>query len=111
MFWDAALTKSEVKLTLLTDLDMVLMFKKGMRVGISMISHRHAVANCESNLEYDSSKPKSNITYLDANNLYGYAVSKYLPTGDFKWIEPSTFGITKEEQTKAILKLKDDSKK
>jgi hypothetical protein len=111
MFWDAALEKSKVKLTLLTELDMVLMFEKGMRGGISMISHRHAVANTEANPEYDSSKPKSNIIYLDANNLYGYAMSEYLPTGGFEWIEPSEFGKSKEEQTKAILNLKDESKK
>jgi hypothetical protein len=111
MFWDGALKQSKVKLTLLTELDMVLMFEKGMRGGISMISHRHAVANTEVNPEYDPSKPKSNIIYLDANNLYGYAMSKYLPTGGFEWIEPSEFGKSEEEQTKAILNLKDDSKK
>jgi hypothetical protein len=38
-------------------------------------------------------------------------MSKYLPTGGFEWIEPSEFGKSKEEQTKAILNLKDDSKK
>ena len=36
---------------------------------------------------YDSTKPSSYLMYVDANNLYGYAMSKKLPTGDFQWIE------------------------
>ena len=35
------------------------------------------------------------ITYLDMNNLYGYAMSKFLPTGGFKWIDPKEFDLNK----------------
>ena len=36
--------------------------------------------------KFDDSKPSAYITYLDANNLYGWAMSKPLPTCYFKWI-------------------------
>ena len=35
---------------------------------------------------YDDSKPSKYITYLDANNLFGWAMSQYLPYGGFKWL-------------------------
>ena len=40
-------------------------------------------------------KKKENILYLDANNLYGYAMSKFLPTSAFKWIDPQEFVLNK----------------
>ena len=36
--------------------------------------------------EYDEKAPSKYIMYLDANNLYGWAMSQYLPTGNFKWM-------------------------
>ena len=36
--------------------------------------------------EYDSNKPTNYLQYLDANNLYGWAMSQPLPTGEFRWI-------------------------
>ena len=35
---------------------------------------------------YDEKEPSKYIMYLDANNLYGWAMSQYLPTGNFKWM-------------------------
>ena len=65
---------------------MLLMIEKGIRGGISTITHRYAKANNPYiKKSYDKSKPNSYITYLDANNLYGWAMSQYLPTGNFKW--------------------------
>ena len=43
--WDAALKVTEVKLELLTDIDMLLMVEKGIRGGVSMISNRYGMAN------------------------------------------------------------------
>ena len=80
------LKKTGVKLDLITDYDMYLMFEQGLRGGISMISHRHAKANNPyMGADYDSDKEHSFITYLDANNLYGWAMSEPLPCGDFQW--------------------------
>ena len=85
--WDACLKLTNVRLELLTDLDMLLMFEKGVRGGISMISNRHGQANNKYMEEkFDETKPSKFITYLDANNLYGYAMSKKLPIGGFKWM-------------------------
>ena len=65
---------------------MVLMTEKRIRGGISQCSNRHAKANNKyMNKKYDKSKEFVFIEYLDANKLYGWATSKYLPYGGFKW--------------------------
>ena len=64
------------------------MIEKGVRGGISMISKRHGKANNKyMGEEYDPSQPSKYITYLDANNLYGWAMSKPLPISNFKWMK------------------------
>ena len=65
--WDAMLKHTKVKLDLHTDIDMILMVEQGMRGGISMISNKYAKANNPYLEDYDITKPKSYITYLDAN--------------------------------------------
>ena len=86
--WDALLKHSRVKLELLTDPDMLLMFEKGIRGGISMISNRFGQANNKfMGKKFDPSQPSKYLAYLDANNLYGWAMMKPLPVGDFKWME------------------------
>ena len=65
--------------------DMLEMIKSNMRGGISMISNRYARANNPYMSDYDASVENSYITYLDANNLYGWAMSQYLPVGDYRW--------------------------
>ena len=84
--WDALLKKTGVELELLTDYDQHLLIEKGMRGGVSMVSKRYAKANTPLIEGYDSSKPKTHILYLDANNLYGGAMSEPMPTGDFQWV-------------------------
>ena len=87
--WDACLKESKVKLELLHDQDMLLMIEKGIRGGVSMISNRYGKANNKYMKEsYDPSLPSKYIAYLDANNLYGWAMSKPLPTHGFKWMTP-----------------------
>ena len=85
--WDVLLKKTGVELKLLTDYDQHLFIEKGMRGGISMVSKRHARANNPRVEGYDLEKPNSHIMYLDANNLYGWAMSKSLPTGGFRWVD------------------------
>ena len=84
--WDAMLKMTEVELELLTDVDMHLFVESGIRGGVSMISGRHAVANNTYVPDYDSNRPTTHITYLDANNLYGCAMSMPLPISDFRWL-------------------------
>ena len=56
--------------------------------GISYIAKRHSKANNKYMICYDNSKENKYIIYLDAINLYGLAVSQYLPYSDFKWLNP-----------------------
>ena len=84
--WDAMQKMTNVKLDLISDVDMQNFIEKGMRGGISTITHRYAQANNKYMKNYDPEKESSYIPYLDANNLYGWAMSQKLPTGDFRWI-------------------------
>ena len=85
--WDALLKHSKANLELLSDPDMLLLFEKGIRGGISMISNRHGRANNKYMEEkFDSSQQSKFVPYLDANNLYGWAMMKPLPVGGFKWM-------------------------
>ena len=91
--WDALLKHSGVSLELLTDPDILLLFEKGIRGGISMISNRYGKANNKFMGEkYDPSQPSKYLAYLDANNLYGWAMMKHLPVGDFKWMRERELG-------------------
>ena len=82
--WQAYLKKTSIALELLTDYDMLLMVEEGIRGGICHSTHRHAKANNKYMKNYDESKESSYIQYLDANNLYGWAMSQKLPVNNFK---------------------------
>ena len=68
-----------MELELISDIEMYLFVEKGMTGGISYIVKRFSKANNKYIKSYDNSKPRKYITYLDANNLYGWAMSQYLP--------------------------------
>ena len=84
--WDAMLKMTNIQLELMTDIDMFQFIEKGMRGGISYIANRYGKANNKYMKEYDEKAPSKYIMYLDANNLYGWAMSQYLPTGGFRWM-------------------------
>ena len=85
--WDDALKITKVQLDLLSDSDMLLMIECGIRGGIATISHRYAKANNEyMAAEFDPAKQFKFISYLDANNPYGWVTSKKIPTSGFEWM-------------------------
>ena len=85
-WWQACLKKTNVKLELLTDYDMLLMVEEGIRGGICHSIHRYAKENNKYMEKYNKNKESSHIQYLDANNLCGWAMSQKLPVNSFKWI-------------------------
>ena len=84
--YDPCLKKTGLSLELLTYPDMLLMSERGIRGGVSMITKRYAKANNKYMKKYNPKKDSKFITYLDANNQYGWAMSKKLPTHGFKWM-------------------------
>ena len=101
--WQACLKKTNIELELLTDYDMLLMVEEGIRGGICHSIHRYAKANNKYMKNYNNNEESSYIQYLDANNLYGWAMSKKLPVNGFKWTdndktaEPSAKHVINEE--------------
>ena len=86
--WKACLKQMGVSLKLLLEPHMLLMFERGIRGGITESMHRWAAANNPyMGSKYHPSKPTKYLQYLDANNLYGWAMSQPLPTGEFRWVE------------------------
>ena len=86
----AALKKAEVKLELLTDIDMLLTVEKGIRGGICTTIHRYAKAKNKFMKDYDKNKESSYLKYWDVNNTYGWVMSQKLPVNRFEWIETTS---------------------
>ena len=84
--WDAMLKMAKIELELISDTDMHLFIEKRMRGGISYIAKRHSKENDKYMECYDSSEKSKCIIYLDADNLYGWRTSQYLPYSGFKWL-------------------------
>ena len=98
--------KTRVRLKLLTDPDILLMFERGIRGGITQAVHRYASANNKYMRDlYDPNKESSYLQYLDANSLYGWAMYQLLPTSKFKWvnIEPSQIHTLATSKIKGYL--------
>ena len=85
--WQACLKKTEVKLELLTDVDMLLMVEKAIKGKICHAIHRYAKANNKYMKDYNKDEEESFLEYLDKNNLYGWAISVPLPVDVFDWIK------------------------
>ncbi|XP_055325648.1 uncharacterized protein LOC129579533 [Sitodiplosis mosellana] len=108
--WDAMLKYTGVRIELLSDVEMLLFIERGIRGGISQCSKRQVKANNKYMGDvYNDEKPSNYLMYLDANNLYGHAMSQPLPLRDFKWIEDNNVK-TSFSDADEIAKLADDSK-
>ena len=92
--WDEMINMTKVELELISELDMYIFFEKCMRGGVSYISNRYSKAN-KYLKSYDQKQESKHIIYLDANNLYCYAMSKFFPTSGFKWLDPKRFELNK----------------
>ena len=85
--WQACLKKTNVEFELLTDYDMLLMVEEGIRGGICHAIQHYAKANNKYMNDNDRKKKSSYIQYLDANNLYGKAMTEKLPVRGFRWMD------------------------
>ena len=103
--WKACLKKTRICLELLLDPDMLLMFERGIRGGITQSVHRWAKANNPyMGSEFVPDRPTRYLQYLDANNLYGWAMSQPLPAGGFKGVKPDKIEkLTKRKSKRYIL--------
>ncbi|KAJ8910578.1 hypothetical protein NQ315_011048, partial [Exocentrus adspersus] len=103
---------TKIKLELLTDVDMLHFIRRSIRGGVADCIQRHATANnpympakelLDEDFAHLSYRPEEDIRYLlylDANNLYGSAMSQYLPHSNFKWLSPdeiANFDITQQQ--------------
>ena len=82
--WHTMLKMTKVVLELIPDPDMYIFFEKDTRGGISFVSNRYSKANNKYLKCNDPKQESKQIIYLGVNNLYGYAMSKFLPTSGFK---------------------------
>ena len=101
--WDSMLKYTGSEFDLISDLNMYLMIEKGIRGGISSIMKRYSKANHKYLNDYDPQKPSQYIMYLDANNFYGWAMSKPLPYKNFRWMEKEKLSLWKD--TPCILEV------
>ena len=86
--WRACLKCIGIRLELLTDPDMLLMFERGIRGGITQAVRKYASANNKyMGDKFDPNEDTTYLQYLDTNNLYGWAMSQPLATGGFKWTD------------------------
>ena len=85
--WQACLKETKVELELSTDNDMLIMYEEGTRGGMCLAAYRYAKANNKYMKNYDRNIESSFLEYVDANNLYGWAMSQKLPVRNFKWVE------------------------
>ena len=93
--WKVCLKKTGIRLELLTDPDMLLMFERGIRGGITQAVHRYAAANNPyMSDKFSPLEETSYLQYLDANSLYRWAMSQSLPSRGFRWvsIKPNEVG-------------------
>ena len=100
--WKACLKKTRIRLNLLLETDMLLMFERGIRGGITQSVNRWAKANNPyMGSEFDPNEKTNYLQYLDANNLHEWAMSQPLPAGGFHWVDIKPDKISKLAKRKS----------
>ena len=100
--WDAILKMTKIELHLIPDHEMYIFFENGTSGGISYICNRYSKVNNKYLTSYDPKQEPKHIIYLDASNLYGYGVCKFLLISGFKWTDIKEFDLN--QYTSNILK-------
>lgn len=96
--WDAMLMTTKIKLELISDYEILEFMEKWKRGGLCFVgSRRHVVANNKYLSDYDKTKKSSFISYLDANNLYGWAMRESLPYAGLKWSDAKYKDVMKSD--------------
>ena len=95
--WGVMLKMTKIELEIIPDSDMYIFFETGTRDGISCISNRYSKTNNKYLKSYDSEHESKYSTYLDVNNLHGHAMSKFLSTSGFKWIDPKESDLNRHK--------------
>ena len=103
--WSAMLKMTKIELQLLTDIDILNFVSRGIRGGISFIGQRYAEANNPYIANYNPAQKLSFLHLLDANNLYGWAMSQPMPISGFRFLNDH------EVQKLNILNVPDDNPK
>ena len=93
--WGAKLNMTKMELELITDPDMYILFEKDMRSGTFYISTKYSKANNKYLKSYDPKQESIYIIFLVTNNLYGYAMFKFLTTSGYKSIDLNKFDLNK----------------
>ena len=101
--WDAMSKMTNVELEKASDADKHLFIEKGMRGGISYVNKRYSRANNKNFPNYDKEKFIKYINYLNIDNLYGHAMSQYLPYGGYKWVKITNETVNKILNKKIIV--------
>ena len=86
---------TKVELELIPDPNMYILFEKGTWGGVFYISNRYSKAKNKYLKSYDPKQESKHVIYLDVNNLYTIAMSKFLPTSGLKWIASKEFDLNK----------------
>ena len=102
LIWDAMLNMTKVELGFISDPGMYLFFEKGMRDRVCYVSKVYSKSN-NCLRSYEPKQESRHIIYLNTYNLYSYAISKFLSTYGFKWIDPKEFDLNKCSGSKVCL--------
>ena len=101
--WDAMLMKTNIELEQIHDVKVLDIIERHKKGGLCFVgSKRHVKANNHYLDDFDATKPENYLMYWDANNLYGWAMSQYLPYRNI--------ALTKDVDIDTILKTDDNSK-
>ena len=93
--WDVIFDMKKMELQFIPDSYIYIRFEKGTRGGVSYFSNRYSKANNKYLKSCNTKQEWKHIIYLDANNVYGYTMSKFLPSSGPKWIDPKEFDLNK----------------